>query len=99
MPGLVPRVDLPAAVALNSLCFNVARFVGPGIAGPIIASYGVVPAIAANAFAYVVASATLPLLRVEPAQRRGPPPAGSLLAEAVEGIRYAARHPGLGPIL
>ena len=25
MPGLVPRPDLPAAVACNSLCFNVAR--------------------------------------------------------------------------
>jgi len=38
MPGLVPRSDLTAAVGLNSLCFNVARFVGPALAGPLIAS-------------------------------------------------------------
>ena len=37
MGDLVPRADLPAAVACNSLCFNVARFVGPALAGPIIA--------------------------------------------------------------
>ena len=40
MPGLVPRADLPAAVALNSLTFNVARFIGPALAGPIIAVAG-----------------------------------------------------------
>jgi MFS family permease len=99
MPALVPRSDLPAAVACNSLCFNVARFVGPAIAGPLIAAYGVVPAVAFNAFAYVVASATMPLLRVDPAGRRGHVPDASLWAETVAGIRYAARHPGLGPIL
>src|SRR4051812_8971638 len=38
MPGLVPRSELPAAVACNSLCFNVARFIGPAIAGPMIAA-------------------------------------------------------------
>ncbi|MEI6161323.1 MAG: MFS transporter [Roseococcus sp.] len=41
MPGLVPRADLPAAVACNSLCFNVARFLGPAIAGPMVALWGV----------------------------------------------------------
>lgn len=99
MPGLVPRADLPAAVAMNSLCFNVARFVGPGIAGPVIAAWGVVPAIGANAVAYLVSCLTLLLLRVDPGERRGHAPAGSLVAEVVEGVRYAARHPGLGPML
>ena len=28
LPGIVPRADLPAAVACNSLIFNVARFIG-----------------------------------------------------------------------
>ncbi len=57
MPGLVPRADLPAAVACNSLCFNVARFVGPAIAGPLIAVWGVVPAVMVNAAAYLLATA------------------------------------------
>lgn len=99
MPGLVPRADLPAAVACNSLCFNVARFIGPAIAGPLIAVGGVVPAIALNCLAYLVATFTMPLLRVEAAQRRGHAPEASVWAEAAAGFRYAGRHPGIGPLL
>jgi MFS family permease len=36
---------------------------------------------------------------VEPSARRGHPATASLLGETMDGIRYAARHPGLGPIL
>lgn len=99
MPGLVPRADLPAAVACNSLCFNVARFIGPAIAGPLIAAWGVVPAISFNALSYVLACATMPLLRVEAAQRRGHAPEAGIWAEAAAGFRYAGRHPGVGPLL
>lgn len=99
MPGLVPRADLPAAVACNSLCFNVARFIGPAIAGPLIATGSVVPAVLFNCGAYVIACATMPLLRMEPGQRRGHAPEGSVWAETAAGFRYAGRHPGIGPLL
>nr|WP_256437626.1 MFS transporter [Roseococcus sp. SDR] len=99
MPGLVPRADLPAAVACNSLTYNVARFLGPAIAGPMVAIWGVVPAILCNVAAYVLATASLPLMRVDPAHIQGHAPEASLLAETVEGVRYAANHPGIGPIL
>jgi MFS family permease len=99
MPGLVPRADLPAAVAANSLTFNVARFLGPALAGPMIALGGVVPVILCNVLAYAVAIATLPLLRPDPAHLRGHAPEASLLAETLEGFRYAASHPGIGPLL
>ena len=99
IPALVARDDLPAAVAANSLLFNVARFVGPGMAGPIIAGWGVAPAILCNAIGQGYAVLSMPWLRVDPDQRRGHPATTSLIAEAVEGIRYAARHPGLGPII
>ena len=38
VPSLVARDDLPAAVALNSVIFNTARFVGPAAAGVAIVS-------------------------------------------------------------
>jgi MFS family permease len=38
IPGLVPRTYLPGAVALNSLTYNIARFIGPALSGPMIAS-------------------------------------------------------------
>ena len=99
MPSLVPRADLPAAVACNSLCYNVARFIGPAIAGPLIAFGGVIPAVLVNAASYFIATLTMPLLHVPADERRGHAPEGSVWAEAAQGFRYAARHPGIGPIL
>ena len=99
IPALVRREDLPAAVAANSLLFNVARFVGPGIAGAVIAAWGVAPAILCNAVGQTFASLSMPWLRIDPEQRRGHPVTSSLLAETLEGFRYVARHPGLRPII
>lgn len=99
LPGVVPRADLPASVAMNSLVFNLARFIGPALAGPVILVWGVAPAIACNALAYLFASATLLVLRVAPEARRGHPASKSLLGEMRDGLLYVARHPGLGPIL
>ncbi|WP_338662676.1 MFS transporter [Pararoseomonas sp. SCSIO 73927] len=99
IPALVRREDLPAAVAANSLLFNVARFVGPGIAGFVIAAWGVAPAIFCNFLGHGFATISMPWLRVDAEQRRGHPATSSLVAETLEGFRYAARHPGLGPIV
>ena len=37
---MVPRADLPAAIALNSMGFNLARSVGPALGGLIVAAGG-----------------------------------------------------------
>jgi len=99
MPGIVPRADLPAAVAANSLCFAVARFIGPALAAPVIAVFGVVPAIAANAIGFVISGLSLLMLRVAASERRGHPASASLWGEITAGIGYAARHKGIGPLL
>ncbi len=99
IPGLVPRSHLPGAVALNSLTYNAARFVGPAISGPMIALWGVVPSIAMNAFAYLYASLTMYLLRLPDHVRIGQPSPHSLLHDALEGVRYVARHRGIGPLM
>jgi MFS family permease len=99
LPGLVPRQYLPGAVALNSLTYNTARFVGPAISGPMIAAWGVVPSIAVNAVAFFYASVTMTLLRLDPAIRVGSRGGGSVLHDALEGLRYVTRHPGIGPLM
>src|SRR5579859_8154382 len=50
---LVGREDLPNAVALNSSVFNLARIVGPGIGGLIIAWLGVAPLFLLNAISFI----------------------------------------------
>jgi MFS family permease len=99
MPAIVPRSDLAAAVACNSLTFNVARFIGPALAGPLIAAFGVVPAIALNAIGYTMACLTMLLLTIPPEERHGQGKAAGLWRQMVDGIAYAARHRGLGPLL
>jgi MFS family permease len=98
LPGLVPRIYLPGAVALNSLTYNTARFLGPALAGPMIAVWGVVPPIACNGVAFLFASLTMYLLRLDPAIRLGHRSSHSVWHDAAEGIRYVVHHRGIGPL-
>jgi MFS family permease len=54
VPELVPREDVPSAVQLNSININIARAVGPAIAGIVIAHFGVGADFALNAGTFLV---------------------------------------------
>ncbi len=51
-PDLVTKEELPPALALNGIEFNLARAVGPGLGGFIVAAVGVGAAFAFNAFSF-----------------------------------------------
>src|SRR5215831_15937803 len=51
--SLVDRPALPSALAINSIVFNSARFIGPAIAGVLIAHVGIGTSFAVNALTYV----------------------------------------------
>lgn len=53
VPLLVPREHLPAAVALNSVQFNIARAAGPALGGLVVAVWGAGPAFALNAVSFL----------------------------------------------
>lgn len=55
VPELVPRTQLPAALALNGVAMNASRIVGPLIAGAIIASAGSAYVFVLNAMLSVIA--------------------------------------------
>ena len=61
LPEVVPKEDLPAASALNGIEFNLARAVGPGLAGFIVAAAGVGTAFLLNAASFIVVFA-MPLM-------------------------------------
>src|SRR3954471_849108 len=50
---IVIREDIPAAVTLNSMAFNIMRSVGPAIGGVIVAAAGAATAFALNAVSYI----------------------------------------------
>jgi MFS family permease len=53
MPELVPKSELPAAIALNSAGFNLARSVGPALGGLVVAAVGAGAAFMLNAISFV----------------------------------------------
>ena len=93
MGDIVPRDDLPSAVALNSMGFNLMRSVGPAIGGLIVASAGAAAAFTLNAASYLPFILTLTRWKPEVAPRRLPREAfGSAIAA---GLRYVAMSPVL----
>lgn len=97
MGDLVPREDLPSAVTLNSVGFNLMRSVGPAAGGLIVAVFGAAVAFAINALSY------LPLMgamwRWRPTVRARPYAPEPLLPALGAGLRYVALSPNLVRVL
>lgn len=70
VPSLVLRRRLPAAIALNSVTFNLARAIGPSLGALVIAGFGITVAFAVNAGSYLALVAALLVVRPLSAQRR-----------------------------
>jgi MFS family permease len=67
--SLVVEDDVPQAVALNSMTFNLARAIGPAIAAAVIATLGIAPAFLLNAASYLLLVTALLIVRPR-AQKR-----------------------------
>jgi MFS family permease len=105
IPSLVDKKDLPNAVALNSIQFNVARVVGPLLFGVTLSAfrhYGYSEPQAMNAcfllnsLSFVVVINTLMMLRVKhipPASTKG------VRDELQGGISYVRQHASLGALI
>lgn len=94
---MVPRPALPAAVAMNSLGFNIARSLGPAIGGVIVAAAGAAAAFAFNAVSYIGLILVLAGWKQAPAPRLLPAERLSVAIEA--GLRYVAMSPNLRVVL
>jgi predicted MFS family arabinose efflux permease len=97
IPSLVPRSDRATAVAINRIVFNTARVIGPALAGLTIVTLGVGAVFALNGLSYLAFLFALSCLDLAPV---APPKARRSMLDAIaDGLRYALRHPGIGPIL
>jgi MFS family permease len=74
--------DLDSAVAINSLSLQVARFVGPAIAGLLLAVAGPTWVFGVNAASFVAVLGTLALLPGSPPVRSAAAKAGGAISEA-----------------
>jgi MFS family permease len=86
IPSLVPRRDLPNAIALNSSQFNLSRVLGPGAGVAIVSTIGLAGCFAVNALSFffvVLALASLHLPPHTPSSDRR-----ALGAELQSGLFY-----------
>jgi len=97
MGDIVPRADLPSAVAVNSMGFNLMRSIGPAAGGAIVALAGAAAAFAVNALSYVTIIAALWRWDAPPPDRHLPrEPMGAAFAA---GLRYVAMSPNLMKVI
>jgi predicted MFS family arabinose efflux permease len=94
---LVPKEDIAAASALNGIEFNLARAVGPALAGSIIAAAGVATAFVANFVSFF--GVILVVARWKRPVRRTSTPAESFSGATVAAIRYVRHSPAILTVL
>jgi MFS family permease len=92
IPSLVDRKDLPNAIALNSIQFNLARVFGPLLAGVTLAAVGTAACFALNGASFIVvivALMTLSVKHIPPSTRQG------MWDELRGGLGYARGEPAI----
>jgi MFS family permease len=93
------RKDLGNAIAINSSMVNLARLLGPSIAGLVIAGWGEGFCFAADGISYFAVIASLALMRIKPFPAKlktaGSESSVTMLAQLQEGWTYVS---GFAPI-
>jgi len=97
VPGLVPRVQLPAALALNGVAMNVSRIVGPIAAGALIASAGTEYVFVLNAVLSLVAA--LVILRWKTEKKTSALPGERFLGAIRVGVQYVRQSDRMRSVL
>ncbi len=90
---MVGPAELRNAVSLNSVLVNVARAIGPAVAGVIIATGGLGICFLLNALSYVVV--VISLAGLDTSALQPTPPASRAPHQLREGFRYVGRTPAL----
>jgi MFS family permease len=96
-PELVPRHELPSAVALSGVGLNLARAVGPAVGGFVVAAIGPSAVFLLNALSCV--GIIVVLYRWQRAPRRSALPPEHMIGAMRAGVRFAWHAPALRTVL
>jgi MFS family permease len=96
-PELVSKEDLPAALALNGIEFNLARAVGPGVAGFIIAAVGVAATFAFNCLSFL--GVIVVVAKWNRPARKSNLPVETFRGAMSAALRYVRYSPGIRTLL
>jgi MFS family permease len=97
IPELVPRSELPAAVSLNSVSFNIARALGPALGGLVVALVGPWAVFLLNSLSFVGIMIVLHRWQQEPVESISP--TERIVGAIKAGVRYIRFDPALRAVL
>ena len=97
LPELVPKEDLVPASALNGIEFNLARAVGPALAGLLISAAGIAAAFVANVVSFL--GVILVIARWKRPIRKRTAPPETLTGATVAAVRYIRNSPPIRALL
>jgi MFS family permease len=92
IPSLVEKKDLPNAIALNSIQFNLARVFGPLLAGATLAAWGSAACFGLNGLSFLVVIVALLAMEHKHLKPTDPKP---MMQELKGGLRYAKGQPAI----
>ena len=92
IPSLVEKTDLPNAIALNSIQFNLARVFGPLLAGATLAAWGSAACFGLNGLSFFVVIVALLVMSHKHMKPIDPKP---MMQELKGGLRYAKGQPAI----
>jgi len=88
---LIGEKDLMNGIALNSAMFNVARIIGPAIAGIVMGHYGIGMCFLINSISFAAVIVSLFFIHPLPIQSR-PMGKNNVFTEIKEGLKYIYNH-------
>jgi MFS family permease len=86
LPLLVKREDMPNAIAMNSMQFNLARVIGPVLGGLALTAYGPSACFALNGFSFI--AVIIAYLMIRTPIIRGSGETKGIMAEMREGFAF-----------
>ena len=86
LPLLVKREDVPNAIAMNSMQFNLARVIGPALGGVVFALWGPASCFSLNALSFVAVIIALSIIRIPPVHEQSRQQ--GIMHEMKEGFRF-----------
>ena len=96
IPSLVPRENLPNAIALNSIQFNSGRVIGPALGGITLTAFGAAWCFGLNGVSFIAVIVSLYMINAgfTPAKS-----SESMLVSMKQGIAFIRKQDGMKPLI
>jgi predicted MFS family arabinose efflux permease len=96
VPSLVPKENLPNAIALNSIQFNLGRVIGPALGGITLATLGAAWCFGLNGISFIAVIISLYIIRAGFTPGKS---TESMLVSMKQGIAFIRVQEGMKPLI